>query len=79
VAELRLLVVHSRQVAHQMAVAYAAAQAQEAERLAEHVPHVEARWLACAADAEEAMAAYEGRGQGRRGRKPHPWRYQALH
>ena len=25
------------------------------------------------------MAAYEGRGQGRRGRKPHPWRYHALH
>jgi transposase len=79
VAELRLLVVHSSQLAHQMAVAYAAAQAKEAERLAAHVQHVEARWFACAADAEEAIADYEGRGQGRRGRTPRPWRYHALH
>src|SRR5215467_8672833 len=79
VAELRFLVVHSSQLAHQTAVAYAAAQAKEAERLAEHVQHVEARWFACAADAEEAIADYEGRGQGRRGRTPHPWRYHALH
>jgi transposase len=79
VAEIRFLVVHSSQLAHQTAVAYAAAQAKEAERIAEHVQHVEARWFACAADAEEAIADYEGRGQGRRGRKPHPWRYHALH
>ena len=72
VAEIRFLVVHSSQLAHQTAVAYAAAHAKEAERIAEHVQHVEARWFACAADAEEAMADYEGRGQGRRGRKPHP-------
>src|SRR5215211_7528330 len=79
VAEIRFLVVHSSQLAHQAAVAYAAAQAKEAERVAEHVRHVEARWFACVADAEEAIAAYEGRGQGRRGRTPHPWRYHALH
>jgi len=79
VAEIRFLVVHSSQLAHQTAVASAAAQAKEAERIAEHVQHVEARWFACAADAEEAIADYEGRGQGRRGRKPHPWRYHALH
>ena len=78
-AAIRFLVVHSSQLAHQMAVAYAAAQAKEAERIAEHVQHVEARWFACAADAEEAIADYEGRGQGRRGRTPHPWRYHALH
>jgi transposase len=78
VAEIRFLVVHSSQLAHQTAVAYAAAQAKEAARIAEHVQHVEARWFACAADAEEAIADYEGRGQGRRGRKPHPWRYHAL-
>src|SRR5262249_18415528 len=36
-------------------------------------------WLAWAADGEAAMAEYEGRGQGRRGRKPRPWRSQALH
>src|SRR4029453_2579801 len=79
VAEIRFLVVHSSQLAHQAAVAYAAAQAKEAERVAEHVRHVEARWFACVADAEAAMAEYEGRGQGRRGRKPRPWRYHVLH
>jgi len=78
VAEIRFLVVHSSQLAHQAAVAYAAAQAKEAERITEHVQHVEARWFACAADAKEAIADYAGRGQGRRGRKPHPWRYHAL-
>ena len=79
VAELRFLVVHSSQLAHQAAVAYAAAQAKEAERVTEHVRHVEAQWFACAADAEAAIAEYEGRGQGRRGRKPRPWRYHVLH
>lgn len=79
VAELRFLVVHSSQLAHQAAVAYAAAQAKEAARLAAHVQHVEARWFACAADAEAAIAEYEGRGQGRRGRQPRPWRYHGLH
>src|SRR5215468_2051451 len=79
VTESRFLVVHSSQLAHQAAVAYAAAQAKEAERVAAHVQHVEAQWFACAADAEAAIAEYEGRGQGRRGRKPRPWRYHALH
>jgi transposase len=78
-AELRFLVVHSSQLAHQAAVTYAAAQAQEATQVAEHIARVEARWFACAADAEAAIAEYEGRGQGRRGRKPRPWRYHALH
>jgi len=78
-AELRFLVVHSSQLAHQTAVAYAAAQAKEAERIAEHIQRVEGRWFACAADAEAASADYEGRGQGRRGRKPRPWRYHDLH
>jgi transposase len=78
-AEIRFLVVHSSQLAHQAAVAYAAAQAKEAERVTEHVKHVEAQWFACAADAEAAIAEDEGRGQGRRGRKPRPWRYLRLH
>src|SRR5215472_17309520 len=77
--ELRFLVVHSSQLAQQAAMAYTAAQAKEAERVAEHSQRVEARWFACAADAEAAMADYEGRGQGRRGRRPHPWRHHALH
>jgi len=66
-------------LAHQAAGAYAAAQAKEAERVTEHVQPVEAQWFACAADAEAAIAEYDGRGQGRRGRKPRPWRYQVLH
>src|SRR5215211_690187 len=77
-AEMRFLVVHSSQLADQTAGAYAAAQAKEAERLAEHIRRVEARWFACAADAEAAIADYAGRGQGRRGRPPHPWRYHAV-
>ena len=70
---------HSSQLAQQAAVAYTAAQAKEAERVAEHIQRVEARWFACAADAEAAITDYEGRGQGRRGRKPRLWRYHALH
>jgi transposase len=79
VAEVRFLVVHSSQLAPQAEVAYAAAQAKEAERVPEHLQHVEAQWFACAADAEAAIAGYEGRGQGRRGRKPRPGRYHGLH
>jgi transposase len=79
VEALRFLVVYSSQLAQQAAVAYTAAQAKEAERVAEHIERVEARWFACAADAEAAIAEYEGRGQGRRGRKPRPWRYHVLH
>jgi len=79
VAEIRFLVVHSSQLAQQAATASAAAQAKEAERVTEHIQRVEARWFACAADAEAAISDYEGRGQGRRGRTPRPWRYHALH
>jgi len=79
VAERRFLGVHSSQLAHQAAGAYAAAQAKAAGRVTEHVQPVEARWVACAADAEAAMAEYAGRGQGRRGRQPRPWRYHVLH
>jgi transposase len=79
VADIRFLVMHSSQLAHQVAAAYAAAQAKEADRVTAHVQHVEARWFACAADAEAAIAEYDGRGQGRRGRKPRPWRYHVLH
>jgi transposase len=79
VAERRFLVVHSSQLASQAAEADAAAQAKEAAQVAEHIQRVEARWFACVADAEAAITEYEGRGQGRRGRKPRPWRYHALH
>jgi len=79
VAAIRFLVVHASQLAQQAATAYAAAPGKEAERVAEHIQRVEARWFACAADAEAAIAEYDGRGQGRRGRPPRPWRYHVLH
>src|SRR5262245_57358666 len=41
-ADIRFLVVHSSQLAHQAAAAYAAAQAKEAERVTEHIERVEA-------------------------------------
>jgi transposase len=79
VEELRFLVVRSSQLAQQATVAYTAAQAKEAARVAEHIQRVEARWFACAADAEAAITEYAGRGQGRRGRQPRLWRYHTLH
>jgi hypothetical protein len=78
-AERRLLGGHASQLAHQAAGTDAAAQAKEATRVAEHLARGEARWFAWAADAEAAIAEYAGRGQGRRGRKPRPWRDHALH
>src|SRR5262249_57937202 len=75
---LRFVVVHSSQLAQQQTQAYAAAQAKEAEAVMAHVQHVQARWFACEADAEATIAEYEGRGQGRRGRRPHLWRYHAV-
>jgi hypothetical protein len=39
---------------------------------------VQARWFACAADAEAAITEYEHHEPGRRGRRPHPWRFHAV-
>ena len=72
---LRFVVVHSSQLAQQQTQAYTAAQAKEAEAITAHVKHVQARWFACEADAEAAIAEYEHRGPGRRGRRPQVWRY----
>jgi len=76
--ELRFVVVHSSQLAQQQTQTYTVAQATEAAALADQVRHVHARWFACEADATAAIAEYEGRGQGRRGRRPRPWRYHAV-
>ena len=76
---VRFVVVHSSQLAQQQSHTYAGAQAREAEELNMHGRRVEARRFACVADAEAAIAAYAGRGQGRRGRRPRPWRYHAVH
>jgi transposase len=75
---LRFVVVHSSQLAQQQVQTYAVAQGKEAEAVADHVRHVQARWFACRPDVEAAIAEYEGRGQGRRGRRPRPWRYHAV-
>jgi transposase len=76
--ELRFVVVHSSQLAQQQAQSYPAAQAKEAGAVADHLRQVHARWFACLPDAEAAIAEDEGRGQGHRGRRPHPWRYHAV-
>jgi hypothetical protein len=79
VEALRFRVVPSRQVAQPVAVASSAAQAKEAERVAEPSQRVAARWFAWAADAAAALSASAGRGQGRRGRQPPLGRSPALH
>ena len=76
--ELRFIVVHSSQLAQQQAQSDGAAQAKEAEAVAEHARRVHARWFACLPDAEAAIAEYEGGGRGRRGRRPRPWRYHTV-
>jgi hypothetical protein len=77
-ATLRFVVVHSSQLAPQQTQAYTAAKEKEAGAVAEHVQRVQARWFACAADAEAAIAEYEHRGPGRRGRRPQSWRYHGV-
>jgi transposase len=75
---LRFVVVHSSQLAHQQTQTHTNAQAKEAEAVAAHVQHVQARWFACEADAAAAIAEYEHRGPGRRGRRPQAWRYHTV-
>ena len=70
--EGRFVVVHSSQLAQQHAQTYVRAQEKEAEAVADHVRQVHAQWFACRPDAEAAIAAYEGQGPGRRGRRPRP-------
>jgi transposase len=77
-APMRFVAVYSTQLAQRHAEAHARQQAQEAKSLATHIAQVESRQFACQADAEEAIAAYEGRGSGRRGRPTTPWRYHDV-
>src|SRR5215467_10360088 len=76
--EVRFVVVHSSQLAQQHAQTYVSVQEKEAEAVADYIQRVHARWFACEADATAAIVEYEGREQGRRGRRPRPWRYHAL-
>jgi transposase len=75
---LRFVVVHSSQLAQQQTQAYSAVQAKEAASLVAHSTQVQARWFACEADAAAAIAEYEHRGPGRRGRRPQAWRYHTV-
>jgi transposase len=75
---LRFVVVHSSQLAQQHAQTYASAQGKEAEVVTDHAKRVQAQWFACLPDAEAAVAAYEGRASGCRGRRPRPWRYHTV-
>jgi hypothetical protein len=76
--DMRFLVVHASQLAQQHTQMYASAQEKEAEALTAHVQRVHAHWCACEADAAAAMVEYEHHEPGRRGRRPHPWRYHAV-
>ena len=77
--ERRFIVVHSSQLAQQHTQTYASAQGKEAKAITDHRQRVQARWFACEADAEAAIAEYEPQGLGHRGRRPRPWRYHAVH
>ena len=77
-ADLRLLVVPSSSLAPQETTAVATAQTKDAVPGEAHCQHGTAQPYACAADAAAAIAVYEGRARGRRGRRPRPWRYHTL-
>src|SRR5688572_8585225 len=75
---IRFVAVYSTQLAQRHAEAHANQQHQEAKSLATHIAQVQSRPFACQADAEGAIAAYEGRGSGQRGRPATPWRYHEV-
>src|SRR5215471_5249798 len=75
---LRFVVVHPSQLAQQQTQTYAVTQLKEAEAVTDHAKRVQAQGFACRPDAEAAVAAYEEQGLGRRGRRPHPWRYHSV-
>lgn len=77
-APMRFVAVYSTQLAQRHAEAHARQQEQEAKSLATHIAQVQARQFACQADAEGAIAVYEGRTPGRRGRPATPWRYHEV-
>jgi transposase len=77
-APVRFVAVYSTQLAQHHEAAYGKAQVREAAALAEHVAQVQRRRFACEADAEAAIAEYEGRGAGKRGRHTCRWRYHEV-
>jgi transposase len=75
-AAVRFVAVYSNQLAQHQELTYGKSQEREAAVLAEHVAQAHRRRFACAADAEAAIAEYEGRGK--RGRRPCPWHYHEV-
>jgi transposase len=78
-APIRFIALYSTQLAQPHEQSYSQAQAREAQALAAHIAPVQIRPFACEADAQGAIAEYEGRGPGRRGRAAMPWRYHEVH
>jgi hypothetical protein len=70
--------VYSNQLAQHHEEAYGKGQVREVEALADHVAQVQGHRFACEADAETAIAEYEGRGRGQRGRRTCQWRYHEV-
>jgi len=77
-APIRFVAVYSTQLAQRHAEAHDKQQQKEAKSLASHIAQVESRPFACQADAQGAIAAYEGRAPGQRGRPATRWRYHQV-
>jgi transposase len=77
-APVRFVAVYSSQLAQHHEEAYGKSQEREAKTLAEHVAQVQRRCFACEADAQAAIAEYEGWGPGQRGRRACRWRYHEV-
>jgi transposase len=77
-APMRFVAVYSTQLAKRHAEAHATQQLKEAKSLATQIAQVESRPFACQVDAEGAIAAYEGRAPGQRGRPATRWRYHQV-
>jgi transposase len=78
-APMRFIALYSTQLAQQHEQSYCQAQAREARALDVHLAQVQSRQFACEADAQGAIAEYEGQRPGRRGRAATPWRYHEVH
>jgi transposase len=78
-APMRFIALYSTQLAQQHEQSYRQGQAREAQALATHIAQVQSRQFACEADAQGAIAEYEGQRPGRRGRAATPWRYHEVH
>jgi transposase len=77
-APMRFVAVYSTQLAQRHAEAHDRKQKQEAQALTTHITQVKRRRFACHADAQGAIAEYEGRQPGQRGRAVTRWHYHDV-